>query len=129
LRLCTRAGALLDPVQPYAARAQALGDEEPAVVAAAIGFLAAAARERWLRKRALLACLTKVSARFLRHPSAAVRGAAVEFTVAAAAALSPAELYARALPALLPALRCEPVSLRDAAALVDCIEPGAPRCE
>ena len=72
---------------------------------------------------------TQVSARFLRHHSAAVRAAAVEFTVEAAAALSPAELYAHALPALLPALRCEPVSLRDASALVACLEPGAlPLC-
>lgn len=68
----------------------------------------------------------QVSARFLRHHSAAVRAAAVEFTVEAAAALSPAELYAAALPALAPALRCEPVSLRDAPALVACLEPGAP---
>ena len=70
---------------------------------------------------------SQVSARFLRHHSAAVRAAAVDFTAEAAAALSPAELYAHALPALLPALRYEPVSLRDVAALAACLEPGAPR--
>jgi phosphoinositide-3-kinase regulatory subunit 4 len=107
---------------------QALSDGEPAVVAAAIGFLADAAggggghgggggscgagpppSSCLLRKRALLAAARRVLPRLLEPAEpAVVRAAAARFAAAAARALSPGEAHSLLGPLLAPALARAP---------------------
>ena len=120
---------------------QALGDGEPAVVAAAVDFLAAAAGDGGsggvggggtpthaciLRKRALLAAARRVLPALL-SPSAppVVRAAAVRFAAAAARALSPGEAHSLLGPLVAPALARPPADPGAAADLAACLLPVA----
>ncbi|GAB4818761.1 hypothetical protein N2152v2_005807 [Parachlorella kessleri] len=92
---------------------------EDAVAAEAVSFLGRVCGAGLLRKRFLLMVAAKLHHfRLLQSPSTAVRSAAVQFVVAAAGQLSPAEVFAQLLPLVRPQLTQEPLSLEAPALLV-----------
>ena len=61
----------------------------------------------------------QVAPALLQHPSTSVRAAAVDFVCAAAAFLTPPDVYAHLTPLLTPALTAEPASLTSQSAIVE----------
>eukprot|EP00898_Chlorokybus_atmophyticus_P003180 jgi/Chlat1/3863/Chrsp26S04158 len=101
---------------------QALTDAEDAVVANALGCLAALCERVLLRKKVLLAAVSGASP-LLRHPSCWVRNAAISFVAAAACSMSPADAQVFLAPIMQRYLVRRPRLFTDEAALREALRP------